>query len=390
MNGTGRRRAPVREHGAALLIVLGLIAGGMVATLLVAAPAGRAVASRDGPAHAAQVEARAALIGYAAMNPTRPGALPCPDTDNDGNAEAPSGGECPSYVGRLPWRTLGLPDLRDGANERLWYAVSRSLRDDAAAQPINSDTVAELSVAGTVPAPNLAAVLIAPGPALPGQSRAAADENTLTNYLEGGNADGDSIYQSAAVSTGYNDLVGVVTPDQLFHAVERRVAGTLREVLRRYFAAHQHFPYANSYTDATLACTNGTLRGRLPNPDGSTAISATCSTNGDWVVASGVAPPPWFLANGWDRLTYYAVAPACSYAGGPPSLNCNGAGGFLTVNGISGVRAVVIVGGRAIGAQTRPCAQDIDCIEQPQAGTNQYQLLRLSATFNDKLAMILP
>jgi hypothetical protein len=27
-------------------------------------------------------------------------------------------------LGRLPWKTLGLPDLRDGHGERLWYAVS--------------------------------------------------------------------------------------------------------------------------------------------------------------------------------------------------------------------------------------------------------------------------
>ena len=26
--------------------------------------------------------------------------------------------------GRLPWKTLAIPDLRDGAGERLWYAVS--------------------------------------------------------------------------------------------------------------------------------------------------------------------------------------------------------------------------------------------------------------------------
>ncbi len=27
-------------------------------------------------------------------------------------------------LGRLPWKTLGLPDLRDAFGERLWYAVS--------------------------------------------------------------------------------------------------------------------------------------------------------------------------------------------------------------------------------------------------------------------------
>ena len=58
-----------------------------------------------------------------------PGYLPCPDTDGDGWAEATCGsldgasGQA-SRLGLLPWKTLGLPDLRDGYGERLWYAVS--------------------------------------------------------------------------------------------------------------------------------------------------------------------------------------------------------------------------------------------------------------------------
>jgi hypothetical protein len=58
-----------------------------------------------------------------------PGYLPCPDLDDDGWAEATCGslsgdsGQA-QRLGRLPWKTLGLPDLRDGDGERLWYAVS--------------------------------------------------------------------------------------------------------------------------------------------------------------------------------------------------------------------------------------------------------------------------
>ena len=37
----------------------------------------------------------------------------------------------PSASGRLPWKTLGLPDLRDGHGERLWYAVSTQLQGPA-------------------------------------------------------------------------------------------------------------------------------------------------------------------------------------------------------------------------------------------------------------------
>ena len=64
----------------------------------------------------------------------------------------------------------------------------------------------------------------------------------------------------------------------------------------------------------------------------------------------------------------------------------------LSVNGLDGVRAVVIVGGRAIAAlgQTRPCMTDHDCIEQPLAATNEYQRAPHSAIFNDRVSIVAP
>ena len=58
-----------------------------------------------------------------------PGYLPCPDLDDDGWAESTCGSQNgdsgqAQRLGRLPWKTLGLADLRDGSGERLWYAVS--------------------------------------------------------------------------------------------------------------------------------------------------------------------------------------------------------------------------------------------------------------------------
>ncbi len=103
---------------------------------------------RDAQTAKALAEAKAALIGYAVgrvvtpavcsapgNNCPRPGDLPCPDRNNDGLAEADCGAPTvpdPSWtrLGRLPSKTLGLPDLRDGAGERLWYAVSRSFREE--------------------------------------------------------------------------------------------------------------------------------------------------------------------------------------------------------------------------------------------------------------------
>ncbi|MBK9161904.1 MAG: hypothetical protein IPM27_10155 [Nitrosomonadales bacterium] len=62
----------------------------------------------------ALAQAKDALLGRAVSDDNMPGSLPCPDTDDDGSAEMFSGNNCPSYIGRLPWRTLKLQDLRDG------------------------------------------------------------------------------------------------------------------------------------------------------------------------------------------------------------------------------------------------------------------------------------
>src|SRR5438105_5032007 len=90
-------------------------------------------AQRDRLTDRALAEAREALLAYAADRAINaivgPGYLPCPDLDDDGWAESTCGsldgtsGQA-QRLGRLPWKTLGLPDLRDGYGERLWYAVS--------------------------------------------------------------------------------------------------------------------------------------------------------------------------------------------------------------------------------------------------------------------------
>jgi hypothetical protein len=122
-----------RHAGAGLVLValfllavfasLAAIATGMRSTML----------ARERGSERALAQAREALIAYAADRPITtavgPGYLPCPDTDDDGWAEATCGslsghlGQA-ERIGRLPWKTLGLPDLRDGHGERLWYAVS--------------------------------------------------------------------------------------------------------------------------------------------------------------------------------------------------------------------------------------------------------------------------
>src|SRR5262245_29714894 len=89
---------------------------------------------RDKKTAEALAQAKVALIGYAVgvnffSGTPRPGDLPCPDLNDSGSSGASCGNAAgttgqTSRIGRLPWKSLGLPDLRDGNGERLWYAVS--------------------------------------------------------------------------------------------------------------------------------------------------------------------------------------------------------------------------------------------------------------------------
>ena len=159
-------------------------------------------AQRDRVSDSALAQAREALIAYASDHAISawvgPGYLPCPDLDDDGWAEATCGSQSgdsgqEERLGRLPWKTLGLPDLRDGYGERLWYAVSskykgllncavsRACLDMSPGAALGTISVRDRS--GTLihdgTSMNLlqadragaVAVVIAPGPALAGQVR---------------------------------------------------------------------------------------------------------------------------------------------------------------------------------------------------------------------------
>ena len=122
-----------RERGNAFILLTLLLFAATALALVLEAAAPRGEAERRRVTERALAEAREALLAYAADRPVSaivgPGYLPCPDLDNDGWAEPTCGSLDGSTgqdqrLGRLPWKTLGLADLRDGDGERLWYAVS--------------------------------------------------------------------------------------------------------------------------------------------------------------------------------------------------------------------------------------------------------------------------
>lgn len=382
-----RMHLPAGQSGLVLVTILVVLAAGAITALLAFASPPITVDARDMLTEKSLAQARVALIGRAAADAARPGSLPCPDVYNedgdpepDGDADTFFGEECPSYIGRLPWRTLGLPDLRDASGERLWYALPPALRDFHASAPaMNSTTLSPadlLRLVGAASVNDIAAVVIAPGAVLAGQSRISANENDPAHYLEGENANGDDSYENQVVSTAFNDRVAIITRQQLFDVVELRVANEIRTILERYYVSNDYYPYANDTSATDFLCTDGLLSGRIPDPDATTP----CSAHVNWTSGVGRNPPAWFVLNGWHPLTYYALAPECTIT----TAGCTV--GSLSVNGINGKRAVVIVGGRALASQTPSCVGSL-CIEQPLASANQYQRSPVSGVFNDRVAV---
>jgi hypothetical protein len=341
-------------------------------------------------------QAREALIGRAAADNNRPGTLPCPDIStnipgtnipNDGIADLLSGNECPNYIGRLPWRTLGLSDLRDASGERLWYVLSRSFRDDDSAQPINTNTAGTLSITGKLTASNVIAIVFSPGGAVGTQVRDAANANSVANYLEGGNeVSGTTAFNAAAPGATFNDQLLAITSDVLFPIVEARVAREARTVLSAFYNSNGFLPYANAYGDGTYRCTDARYSGRIPR-----FFADWCKINpsdADW---TGASWPAWFFANTWHEVIFYAVSPKCA---APASPACSGPGSFLTVNGQpapnNNIRSIVIMPGRAFAGQSRPCATASDCLEDAANtdGDVIFSKSPITPTANDRLLVV--
>lgn len=251
MRGTGLARA---QRGAALLLALLIAITLGLAFLFQPLDTTRSDFAREPATEDAFAQAKAALIGYAATyrdtHPNEsPGYLPCPDTNNDGEAEGNCGNAGESMIGRLPYKTLGLPDLRAADGECLWYIVSGSHKNNPKSAPLNWDTRAQIRIQDSTGAAltdpgdsqgGAVAVLIAPGAPLAGQTRPSGNlrcsgdaSNSLTGYLDGNYAAATAgtltVTAGQPRSTVNNDRLAWIGARELFAPIARRndLPGTL-------------------------------------------------------------------------------------------------------------------------------------------------------------------
>jgi type II secretory pathway pseudopilin PulG len=254
----------LHQRGFALIAMLVLAA--MITAFLITIGLNQGSAelsnAREDRSMSALRQAKAALIAYAASEqmqstggatPFQPGALPCPDLDNNGIAEDHEFPQNPcnlakERVGRFPWATVGSDDLRDASGERLWYAVSANFLKNTPAYKnvINSDTQGQLTVTGAAPAANVVAILFAPGQVVQNQSRVPtnpATYNDPANFLEQFNNVTYAVFASAAPpSDTLNDRLLVVTAADLMSAVEPVVAANIERDVK---------PFLNTYALAS-------------------------------------------------------------------------------------------------------------------------------------------
>lgn len=310
---------PTKQKGMALLILVAIVSMGVIYIFVKALNQTTVSLARNKQTFAALAEAKVALIGRAASDDNRPGSLPCPDTDNDGIAELLVGQNCPVYIGRLPWKTLGLSDLRDGNGERLWYALSANFRDASAVQPLNSDTLGQLIVTGATPASNVIAIIFAPGPTIGSQVRDTANENIVGNYLEGENASTpfDNTFTSSGPVDNFNDQLMTITHSELFsvveNAVEKRMESQIKPYLINggtgYYDTWGAFPFAAAFASPGACNYAGVLNTRE-------GLIPACPTGLNWNAAGATVQK----TGGSGAISSYSCSATSDSSGS--TLNC--------------------------------------------------------------------
>ncbi|MCG2576594.1 hypothetical protein LZ012_06240 [Dechloromonas sp. XY25] len=247
------------QVGSALLMLLFLIVGIGTTLLLSSLSPGQQQREQNSRTQAALRQAKEALIAWSVTHKSIPGRLPCPEdittigTPTEGKALS----NCTSpsiLIGRIAWRDLGLSEPRDGTGEQLWYVLSPGFRSTP---PVGSAGVAngQLQLDGTYN--GIAALIIAPGTPLPGQTRtppSIASPPASVNYLDLGNATGPAFVNNGPAAT-FNDQVITITTQELLQALSSRVLAEIRGAfdvqngLRRYYNDNGSFPPAGTPLD---------------------------------------------------------------------------------------------------------------------------------------------
>lgn len=280
------RNYPSRQKGAALLAFALLLVVGTSFLLLKEFNANRIQLKQQKETREALLEAKRALIGYAASYPDHhpgeaPGYLVCPDITNDGSAGTSCALGTGTSIGRFPYKTLETPEFRDGHGERLWYVVSDNFRNNPKMEPLNSETAGDPAGSLTVNGQeDIAAVIFAPGEPQNNQERNPANENNFTHYLE-------AVFtnNNQTIDTANTDDYILLGRDELMEAVEKRVLGEVKQVLSKYRSQYGAYPWLTPFADPKAEFRN--LSGSHNGSNNSGSLSDSTVDFTDWDIRAG-------------------------------------------------------------------------------------------------------
>ena len=317
-------RRPRFQQGAALMLLVTVLVLGIawytVGALGKASPSTADKEIRTGVALQA---AKRALLDYvgqqaALTSSTIPGRLPCPEplapaAGSEGIAAGCSDNTA-TFVGRLPWRTLGVDPIRDGYGEPLWYILGRGFRQS----PINFGSLDEIELDGVNR--QAVALIIAPGAALNTITEAGAPPapcprvNQLprplaapfdpAKFIECGRnttpAPGNEPqYNRINAGPWTNDRIIIITAAEVMDAIAGHVADRLQRqvapAMNDYRTAtslaswgESFLPHASTWDSTGNSPPSNNLCGnqdeRAGMPPAATVAAGTCDT--DWTGGS--------------------------------------------------------------------------------------------------------
>lgn len=402
------------QKGAALMMLITVLVLGTLTTLVVTLNVNSEIAEREIKTARALAKAKEALIAYAvsvilptvpsATTTVRPGDLPCPASDNSGIAAANCGDAAGSTgqslrLGRLPWMTLGVPDLRDGHGEQLWYAVSNNFKENTrtvCTNPdqsgcLNSDSRGTITVRKSsglivnnganpdvfVPSGVIAVVIAPGGPLLREgasslQDRSGAGVSDPINYLDVGNGEDNAAFIDSSATDGFingpvldvneniivNDKLISITYADLLPRLEERVAGEVLKCMKDYALANNgRYPWAAEVQESgegDYSDEEDNKFGRVPDtPFTETNSTSSGNMNTLWPASCNIlSASDWWL--NWKTQVFFGLAEAYKPANSvipPPANACVPSGACLVVDPPSASadkQVVVIVAGKRL------------------------------------------
>ena len=451
---------PIGQKGAVLMVLLTILVLGTMSTLVISLTgSSNRVAEQDMKTAKALAHAKEALIAHAvsvllptapsAVTTARPGDLPCPALDSGGIASISCGDAAGTTgqsvrLGRLPWKTLGLPDLRDSHGEQLWYAVSNNFKENVrntCTSPdqsgcLNSDSRGTITVRessglvinnGANPdvfVPNgVVAVVIAPGGVIQRegatalQDRSAAGAFNPQNYLDVGNGEDNAAFIDGSATDGFingpilgingniivNDSLISITYQDLLPKLEERVAGEVLKCMTDYASVNNgRYPWAADTEDSgggDYSDDTDNRFGRIPDtPFTRTNTSSGGGMSDLWPTSCNIFPlSGWWL--NWKKQVFYGLADAYKPINPltPPVTNACATGGACRVvdppSTAADKQVVVIVAGKRLSdvgdGQPRVTTGDIgdseNYLEDANENGNTFSKSLLTSTFNDVL-----